>query len=242
MKTVEKSHILNEIKRTTKENGGAPLGRARFETEVGIKYSDWYGINWGRWGDALREAGFPSNKLQGAYEEKDLIEKLITLTKEIGRFPVEGELRMKRRKDPTFPSHGAFACLGSKHQLKARVIEYCRSHPGLEDVADICAKETSAPEPDRNERSRDDEPLGYVYLLRSGRNYKIGKTDSFGRRERELSIQLPEKPGTVHVIKTDDPGGIERYWHERFAAKRKYGEWFELDPSDLKAFKRRRFM
>lgn len=55
---MEKQHILNEIRRTAKANGGDPLGRERFLTDTGIKQSDWYGKYWIRWGDAVREAGF----------------------------------------------------------------------------------------------------------------------------------------------------------------------------------------
>ena len=78
--------------------------------------------------------------------------------------------------------------------------------------------------------------------FKSGRYYKIGKTNAHGRRERELAIQLPERAQTVHVIKTDDPAGIEAYWHQRFASKRKHGEWFELDHVDIGAFRCRKFM
>jgi hypothetical protein len=53
---------------------------------------------------------------------------------------------------------------------------------------------------------------------------------------------MPEAVNTVHSIATDDPDGIEVYWHNRFKSKRAGGEWFSLDATDLKAFKARRFM
>jgi hypothetical protein len=82
---------------------------------------------------------------------------------------------------------------------------------------------------------------GFVYLIRSGKFYKLGRTNAAGRRLRELSIQLPQKPNTIHVIETDDPEGIEHYWHRRFEEKRHGGEWFALSTDDVRAFKRRRF-
>jgi hypothetical protein len=88
----------------------------------------------------------------------------------------------------------------------------------------------------------EDIEFGYVYLTRWSRYYKLGRTNSAGRRQRELTLQLPERTTTVHTIKTDDPNGIEAYWHRRFGTKRRNGEWFQLDAADVRAFKRRRFM
>ncbi|MCA9485070.1 MAG: GIY-YIG nuclease family protein [Nitrospina sp.] len=72
--------------------------------------------------------------------------------------------------------------------------------------------------------------------------YKIGKTNHLGRRKYEINLSLPESIKEIHSIRTDDPSGIEAYWHNRFKEKRRKGEWFELSTDDVKMFKRRNFM
>ncbi len=118
-------------------------------------------------------------------------------------------------------------------------MNYCQEHPGFDDVAGICRPIAEVQD---NPSGEAEIVFGFVYLMKSGRYYKIGRTNAVGRRERELTIQLPEKASTVHSIRTDDPGGIEAYWHGRFQSKRKNGEGFDLASADIKAFKRRKFM
>jgi len=84
--------------------------------------------------------------------------------------------------------------------------------------------------------------LEFVYLLKSGKFYKIGRTNSVGRRQYEIATQMPEEVTEVHRISTDDSTGIERYWHQRFASKRLKGEWFNLSKEDIATFKLRKFM
>jgi hypothetical protein len=38
--------------------------------------------------------------------------------------------------------------------------------------------------------------------MKSGKFYKLGRSNAAGRREYKLGIQLPEKLKTVHVIRT----------------------------------------
>lgn len=239
---MQKQHIVDEIKRTAKSNGGAPLGKDRFFQETGIKDSDWFGKYWSRWGDAVKAAGFTPNKLQGAYPEEEIIEKFIGLIRELGRLPVTGELRLKRRNDPSFPNDKVFySRFGSKSGILSKILSYCRARTGFDDVIEICLAGSGKESKSKTDEGSETAEIGYVYLLKCGRHYKIGRTNAVGRREYELAIQLPEKALTIHVIRTDDPSGIEAYWHNRFAAKRANGEWFALDTTDVNAFRRRRF-
>lgn len=72
--------------------------------------------------------------------------------------------------------------------------------------------------------------------MKSGRFYKIGRSNDSGRRRYEIGTKTPEPVELIHELRTDDPVGIERYWHERFAEKRTNGEWFTLTRRDVHAF------
>lgn len=196
----------------------------------------------GSLGDAVREAGLEPNQKKLAYADVFLIEKLVALTRELGHFPVSGDLRLKAHSESEFPSHTVFNRLGSKRQLVSKVAEYCRERENFEDVLAMCGAVAKENRVQIDEEKGTVEEIGFVYLLKARNFYKIGRSNAFGRRERELAIQLPEKANTVHPIRTDDPVGIEAYWHKRFESKRRHGEWFELSAADVKAFRRRKFM
>ena len=241
---MDKAHILQEIKRTAAANGGVPLGQQRFSSETGIKRSDWFGIHWARWGEALCEAGFAPNQLDEAYDKSELLDKFVELALELGRLPTHADMRLKAHNDSEFPSTSTFfRRLGSKAELVGQLAEHCRDRKGFEDVVRWCKEYIPRSRDLRSESEVVGEvEIRFVYLIKSGRFHKIGKTNAVGRREYELGIQVPERVTLIHIIRTDDPDGIEAYWHKRFEARRKNGEWFVLDAGDIAAFKRRRFM
>jgi len=182
--------------------------------------------------------------MQERTDDRDAIRRLAVETRRLGRIPTYAEMRLQRlQDDKSLPSNAVYERLGPKKALAARLAAFCKEDNDYADVFEIVGPliDESKPEADREGGSKSPEQ-GFVYLLKSGRFYKLGHTNSVGRRAYELAIQLPEKPTVVHELATDDPAGIEAYWHKRFADRRQNGEWFELTREDISAFKRRKFM
>jgi hypothetical protein len=241
---MEKARIIAEIKRTASENEGAALGAARFSRETGVSPGTWRGKYWRTWSEAVEEAGFAPNRKKEAQERSVLILCLIKLTKKNRRFPTYADLKMERYADDSFPGHAAFNNIGSRTARIELVRGYATDHAEHGDVLEFL------PSPEPEAESSQDVPSaesgdladGSVYMVKHGKHYKIGRTYDVPRRHREIAVELPERLDPIHSIRTDDPTGIEAYWHNRFAAKRAKGEWFALTREDLRAFKRRKFM
>lgn len=79
------------------------------------------------------------------------------------------------------------------------------------------------------------EITGYVYIVRAGQYFKIGRTKDITNRLTQLAIQLPEKPILLHTISTSNPIAAEQYFHDRFSLRRLNGEWFALSDDDIDA-------
>jgi hypothetical protein len=238
---MDKAHILREIKRTAQANGDVPLGFRKSESETGIRKSDWLGTHWARWNDAIREAGLAPNEMKPATPVTELLEKYAKFAEELGRLPASGDHRFKERRDPEFPDRSTFSKrIGSKAELVLQLLEYCRDRGEFQGVVGMCEVFIRSHQKRSHEEASAQVQTGFVYLLKHGsrRQYKIGRTNNRLRREGEIGIELPEQIEPIHVIETDDPVGVEAYWHRRLAEKRLKNEWFALTPDDVRAFKR----
>ncbi len=232
--------ITREIKRLAERNGGKPVGERLFLTNVGLTRSALWSAGFSSYGDALVAAGFSKNQLNPASQPKVVLPALVELIRRIGRFPTKGHIKVARAKDRSFPSYEALLTVagGAFSNLPSVTLQYCQAS-GITDIENLIPRSTTRTAPDAKAATR--VVAGYVYLLKHGQHYKIGRSNDTTRRRREVSLLLPEELEHVHVIETDDPEGIEAYWHRRFAAKRVRGEWFALTREDLAAFKRRRY-
>jgi hypothetical protein len=78
---------------------------------------------------------------------------------------------------------------------------------------------------------------GYAYLLKCGAYYKIGIATDVQKRIKQLGTLPPFDLDLLHTISTGDMHALEKDLHERYADKRKNGEWFELDQDDVEYIK-----
>lgn len=240
---LSKDQIVEEIKRSAAANGGIPPGWRKFRTDTGIGERDWLGKHWARWSEALRDAGFESNQFNEPYTEDELLERYAQMTLEFGRLPTDRDIRLAVSRGAQLPNGKTLAGkFGGKTRLVEKLEEYCQSRPQYSQIVAFCKAYVPRDRTNGDAPTGEDGQIGFVYLMKSAKYYKIGKAMLTERRHRELAIQLPERLIFVHEIKTDDPFGIETYWHNRFANKRRNGEWFELTAADVAAFKRRKFM
>jgi hypothetical protein len=76
-----------------------------------------------------------------------------------------------------------------------------------------------------------------VYVIRSQYGFKIGKTVDLKRRTRLFEVKLPFPIQIEHYAWFEDYTLAEKNFHQMFSAKRKEGEWFDLDEADLKIIK-----
>lgn len=232
---------MSEIRRTAGENGGVPVGKARFLALTGIAEADWLGRWWTTWSAAVREAGFEPQKMNPRLADEAVIAATVQICRTLGHFPTAAEIRMQCTADRALPSHNTFRRFGGLDGLRDRTREHALALHAMDILAMLGGAEPSAV-PEASGIADGAIQDGFVYLIKSGRHFKIGKARSASKRYRELAIQLPQEATLVHKIATDDAYGIERYWHRRFEDRRLNGEWFDLSAADVKAFRRRKFM
>ncbi len=246
---VSKEDVIAAIRREAAVNNGEPLGQSKFEEATGIKPHVWKGRYWARWNDAVAEAGYMGRAWGNRSPHRELsatdaAEILAELVRDYGYYPTGPDLSLRRRTESSIPHLSVFSArLGNIDARRAAVYRWALEHDGWEDVAEIVRPLV------KSAASTTAEPIvaaaatsGYVYLFKSGDYHKIGHSSHVGRREYEVGLELPERVDTVHVIETDDPEGIESYWHRRFANRRANGEWFKLSTEDVAVFRRRKYM
>jgi hypothetical protein len=78
---------------------------------------------------------------------------------------------------------------------------------------------------------------GVVYLVKGGGHYKIGVTKQGPKqRTKEIALHMPFPVECIHTITSNDIYRLEKFWHNKFAAERANGEWFDLSDAQVSDF------
>ena len=85
-----------------------------------------------------------------------------------------------------------------------------------------------------SEKVRKAKP-GFVYLLRCGEFYKIGRAKKWVDRVATFQTIYPHDLEVIHVARCDDMKAEEEALHKAYADRRDKGEWFRLTPDDVAA-------
>ena len=210
-----------------------------------IQASAWKGKYWARWTDAVREAGYDPNTITHKIPEEQILERLAAFIVRLGRFPVRNEINMEARSVPGFPVWQTIKKrYGGMPQTATKLLMFSRE-TGNTALRKLCEarleREASRPVSASSDRPGAALQVGFVYLKYSPslRLYKIGKANNPKKRGAGISLLLPEDLVPKHEIRTDCPYILEKYWQNRFRAKKKQGEWFDLTPAEVDSFSSR---
>jgi len=125
----------------------------------------------------------------------------------------------RRREDPAYWAYQrAYRC---RHQTTP---EYrAKSRKYYRNVVAPRRRQLQKPQP------------GFVYVLQSGPYYKIGISKEPSRRLAEIRPRLPFPIELLHLIRTDNMIGTERFMHKSLNHCRLNGEWFRPSSEELKS-------
>lgn len=239
--------ILAEIRRIAGTRNGVPPGIILFKRETGISQSAWLGKLWLNWSEAVEEAGLSPNSMNSPIDSDDILVSLCRLILALQKWPTKAELINARQANIVFPSHNVFTSkFGTKATQILAVKRFCEENPEFVGVIPFLPRYNQVISYSNQIPEIQLECCGFVYLMKAGSRtrYKVGCSSDPDQRLVDIGRAVPDKLKLVHKIKTDDPSGIEAYWHRRFRSYRVKNtqEWFSLPAVEIAAFRSRSFM
>jgi hypothetical protein len=222
---------------------GKVLGQAVFLRQTGMSSFPWRGGYWRSWSEFQAECGFTPNKPKLKSPRGVLLHHYALLALELKRLPTYPDMKLRRKQEPSFPSSETFMTLGTHDQFMLKLEAFCEGKPEFAPVAAMLAERRR--HFITRDRSGHKAVRGFVYLCRAGqpehKTYRLGHEHGGYRLGRRLATRLSFRRDTIHVIDTDDPEGIERYWRRRFRPYLMRRNVYRLDWDDVIAFRLRRF-
>jgi hypothetical protein len=142
------SAFLGLLQAAAKANAGKPPGEPAFYRAAGLTKKDLWAAGFASYGAACEAAGLHANTLTPRLPDGDLLQRLATLARELGRYPPKGAFEVARAADQNFPSWEAFKRRereGPEHSLREILVAWCLKNGEFSDVAAMLEAVTKAP-------------------------------------------------------------------------------------------------
>jgi len=233
-----KERVIAAYHRATNENGGVPPGQNQFDKLISTRI--WRGKYFARFSELVRETGYEPRKKNLRHSDSELLTPIALFVRKLGRLPTEDERLIERQQSQSFPSQITIRNhFRDREGLTAALLAFCAESADYDDILAVLRNSSIGVSSVAGTSSVQN---GFIYLMKYGRHYKIGFSNDVGRRRYDLKLLVPGPHQIIHSFETDDPRGVEAYWHKRFADKLCDGtrEYFDLSPEDVAAFKRRK--
>ena len=207
-----KDAVMQRVRALATERGGHVSFNV-FVVETGINGQWLRGqVWWTGWNSLLTEIGIKTREFSVPRTPvARIVEAVAGLIEREERWPTQDDLRRERVRDCSFPSLKVIKPILKSGALAKLIVELAATS-GQFTAASLIARKYQPADESFVDVGLGEKVKGYVYLLRSGRSYKIGKSNDPSRRYREVRLELPDETHQVQTIPTDDPTGIESYW------------------------------
>ena len=183
---MDKPQITRRLTQLASERGGHIAFRA-FIAATGLSERWLRDQPWFQgWNALLKEVGLETKSFKVDRTPPETIaEAVAELITRSGKWPTEDELRREKAQNASFPSATIISPMRKTGELARLIVELGVVRPGFAAAAEIAAKhQVHAPDA----VGVDERVKGYVYMLRSGRSYKIGKSVDPSRGSVRISV------------------------------------------------------
>jgi hypothetical protein len=175
MRKISADAIIKTYTTLANERGGVPIGERFFTRRSGISRYNWMGGYWRSWSAFQEAAGYSPNDATQKIPDEVLLRRFAELALERGSIPTEADLNLKRKADPSFPGKLVFRRWGGRDALLEAAIAFCEAHSELAPALEILTAGTARR---LGHRLASLNVHGFVYLIRSGKNFKIGRQEA----------------------------------------------------------------
>jgi len=161
MQKLTKQSIIETYNDLVKEQGRI-VGARTFVRETGVSQYYWNGGYWRSWSAFQADAGHAPNSPTLKIDDEIMLHRFADLVIELQTIPLQADLVLKKKVDPSFPDKRVFTRWGNRDALLLKVAGYCKDKEQYGLVLELLNQDISR---SLSQRLNNSNIQGFVYLF-----------------------------------------------------------------------------